>query len=292
MLRLWSGLGAALFHEKMRCIFCKLPSDLNKSVEHIIPKSLGNDDHVLKAGWVCDACNNYFARKVEAPFMNSEYGKLSRFEMGIPSRRGRTPIVSGFHFPSGTKVDLQHTEHGLSFSASTKQDEIKFISSLRSQPTGSFLLPASDIPELTYDVARFIGMVALEVLAYRCVDLNGWNDEIVDNESFDELRSYVRRGRPGFIWPVHIRRIYPAANQFSDEITPSFQVLNEFDLLCFQSDESSEEIREVFAVIAILGIEYAISLGTPGLESYLSWLDVNNHISYLYSRTKTDQAEQ
>ena len=221
--------------------------------------------------------------------MNSEYGKVSRFEMRIPNRRGRTPMVSGFHFPSGTRVDLQHTEHGLSFSASTEKDEIKFISSLKSQSTGSFLLPASDTPALTYDVARFIGMVALEALAYRCVDVDGWNDEIVDNESFDELRSYVRRGRPGFIWPVHIRRIYPAENKFSDNITPSFQMLHEFDLLCFRSGESSEQIKEIFAVIAILGIEYAINLGVPDLESYLAWLDANNHISYLYSKPEMCQ---
>jgi len=274
----------------MRCIFCKSPSDSSVSVEHIIPKSLGNDDHVLKAGWVCDPCNNYLAIKVEAPFMNSEYGKLSRFEMNIQNRRGRTPIVSGFHFPSRTRVDLQYTDHGIAFSAPTEEEEHKLISSLKSQPTGSFLLPASDIPDLNYEVARFIGMIALEALAFRCVDIDGWNDEVVDNESFDELRTYVRRGRPGFVWPVHIRRIYPAANEFSDSVTPIIQVLHEFDLLCFQFKDSSEQITEIFAVIAIFGIEYTINLGAPDLDSYLAWLDANNHASYLYSKTEAEQA--
>lgn len=216
--------------------------------------------------------------------MNSEYGKISRFEMGVPSRRGRTPIISGFHFPSGTRVDLQFTEDGLSFSASTEKDENKLITSIKSQTTGSFLLPASDAPKLTYDVARFIGMIALEALAYRCVNVDGWNDQIVDNESFDGLRNYVRRGRPGFIWPVHIRRIYPAENEFSDHANPSFQVLHEFDFLCILADDPSSQIKEIYAVIAIFGIEYAINLGAPDLEGYLAWLDENNHISYLYSR--------
>lgn len=31
------------------------------SEEHIIPKSLGNDDLILEKGTICDACNNYFA---------------------------------------------------------------------------------------------------------------------------------------------------------------------------------------------------------------------------------------
>ncbi len=31
---------------------------------------------------------------------------------------------------------------------------------------------------------------------------------------------YVRRGRPGFIWPVHIRRIYPPDFTFKDESFP------------------------------------------------------------------------
>lgn len=272
------------FCKKMRCIFCKLPSGSSVSVEHIIPKSLGNDDHVLQAGWVCDSCNNYLARKVEAPFMNSEYGKLSRFEMRVPNRRGRTPIASGYHFPSRTRVDLQHIEHGIVFSAPTEEEQLQLVSSIKTQPEGSFLTPASDIPVLNYEVSRFIGMIALEILAFRCVDIEGWNDEVVDNESFDELRAYVRRGRQGFVWPVHIRRIYPAANEFSDSGSPDFQVLHEFDLLCLKADDSPNQFTDIFAVIAIFGIEYTMNLGSPDLDGYLAWLDANNHVSYLYSK--------
>ncbi len=36
----------------MRCIFCKTDSDSSRSVEHIIPESLGNTDYVLPPGCV------------------------------------------------------------------------------------------------------------------------------------------------------------------------------------------------------------------------------------------------
>ena len=49
----------------MRCLFCKQDSSNTKSVEHIIPESLGNKTLILPRGYVCDKCNNYFAIKVE-----------------------------------------------------------------------------------------------------------------------------------------------------------------------------------------------------------------------------------
>jgi hypothetical protein len=65
----------------------------------------------------------------------------------------------------------------------------------------------------------------------------GWNDEIVNKPELDELRNYVRRGKPGFIWPIHTRRIYAADHQFSDELNPNCQVLHEWDILFIPADE-------------------------------------------------------
>lgn len=268
----------------MRCIFCKSHSDSSKSVEHIIPHALGNYEHVLPPGWVCDHCNNYLARKIEEPFLSSDYGKLSRFEMVVPNRCGRTPKVTGFHLGSQSKLEFQFNEEGLNLTASVEEEESRFASVLQSQSAGTFVLPTSGIPELTYELARFIGMIALEALAHRCKDVDGWNDELVENESFDELRNYVRRGRPGFIWPVNIRRIYPADFEFATAESSSFQVLHEFDFLCLQSKEGQGQIEEIFAIIAIFGIEYVIDLCAPEIEIYLAWLDANGHRSYLYSK--------
>ena len=35
-----------------------------KSEEHIIPKSLGNDELILPKGIICDKCNNYFSTNI------------------------------------------------------------------------------------------------------------------------------------------------------------------------------------------------------------------------------------
>ncbi|NWK46435.1 HNH endonuclease [Ralstonia pickettii] len=48
----------------MRCIFFKEDPSTSRSVEHIVPESLGSPDHVLPVGAVCDGCNQYFSRKV------------------------------------------------------------------------------------------------------------------------------------------------------------------------------------------------------------------------------------
>ena len=71
----------------MRCLFCKSDTKKSVSIEHIMPESLGNTDHVLRRGWVCDRCNNYFARKVERPFLDSLFAIRTRSIMGVPNKR-------------------------------------------------------------------------------------------------------------------------------------------------------------------------------------------------------------
>lgn len=75
----------------MRCIFCKQDSSTSVAVEHIIPESLGNIDHVLPVGVVCDGCNQYFARKVERQILETPMFRLLRADMAIPNKRGRIP---------------------------------------------------------------------------------------------------------------------------------------------------------------------------------------------------------
>lgn len=53
----------------MNCLFCKRDSSTSRSVEHVIPESLGNKEYVLPRGMVCDKCNQYFAIKIEKPLL-------------------------------------------------------------------------------------------------------------------------------------------------------------------------------------------------------------------------------
>jgi hypothetical protein len=266
----------------MRCLFCKDNSGDSKSREHIIPESLGNEEYILPPGWVCDGCNNYLSRNVEAPFLRTRYGTSSRFEMRIPSKKGRIPLGMGFHPQSRSLVNLMIDKDGMSIFAAQGEDESRFINSIRKQSQGSLYIPSAGDPELIYETARFICKVGLEILAYRCINNDGWNDELVNKEELDALRNYVRRGRPGFIWPINIRRIYPADYKFSDKIDESYQVLHEWDILFIPSSNTNQLIGEYYAIIAILGVEYAINLGGPELDSYFHWLKANGEKSYLY----------
>ena len=77
--------------ETVRCIYCLEASGASRSVEHVIPESLGNTKLVLPPGVVCDRCNNYLSRKVEGPFLNSFPIRKLRFDQALPSKRGRVP---------------------------------------------------------------------------------------------------------------------------------------------------------------------------------------------------------
>ena len=67
----------------MKCIFCGQESSYSKSIEHIVPESFGNKTAFLRKGIVCDKCNNYFARKVEQPFLESETVRVLRQELEL-----------------------------------------------------------------------------------------------------------------------------------------------------------------------------------------------------------------
>ena len=69
----------------MHCIFCHKDSSSSRSVEHIIPESLGNKSMFLPHGYVCDECNHYFAIKIEKDILSQPY---------FISLRSRTEIYS------------------------------------------------------------------------------------------------------------------------------------------------------------------------------------------------------
>jgi hypothetical protein len=80
----------------MRCIFCKSETNNDKSIEHIIPESLGNTVSTLPKGIVCDRCNNYFSIKIEAPVLNSGLISNIRSIMRVDNKRGKIPDYNNF----------------------------------------------------------------------------------------------------------------------------------------------------------------------------------------------------
>jgi hypothetical protein len=70
----------------MRCPFFKSDSTASRSIEHIIPESLGNMTQILPPGVVCDGCNNYFSRKVEGPCRPCVARDVREMVIPVPSQ--------------------------------------------------------------------------------------------------------------------------------------------------------------------------------------------------------------
>ncbi len=213
----------------MRCIFCKAESSKSTSVEHIVQHSLGNQDHTLPIGVVCDCCNNYLGCKIEKPVLDSGIFRLLRMDRCVPNKRGRLPTF------------LAHE-------------------------------PAN-LPDYRL-MSRFLGKVGLEALASRVIHVPGWNEELVDKPELDALRTYVRFDRAMRTWPFAYRALYPVNAIFQQGET-HFDILHEYDLFCTEGSE-------LYAVIALFGVEFAINLGGPDLDGYRKWLEEHDCESPLY----------
>jgi hypothetical protein len=204
--------------------------------------------------------------------------------MRIPSKRGTIPPATGLHAQSLCKVDVSLDGEGnIAISAAPGKDESRFVRTIQSQTHGSLYIPAATAPPKSYETSRFIAKIALEVLAQRFIDVPGWNEEIVEKRELDEIRNYVRRGRPGLVWPINTRRIYAPDRLFTSVETEPYEVLHEWDILVIPSSDGSDA-AEFYVVIAIFGIEYAINLGGPELDGYHKWLEAHPNQSYLYSK--------
>jgi len=244
-------------------------------VEHIIPESLGNTEHILPVGVVCDKCNNYIAREVEKPLLDSLYFRERRFRAGIPNKEKRIPPVEGVHLQSRTPIQLRKSlgVEGPSIGVNPGADEVRWVQGVLGHKSGTLVIPISEKPS-HHLVSRFIGKIGLEVLALRLMNAPGGLDEIVDNPGLEDLRRYVRMGGDGQSWPYSHRFIYPQEFCFNDG-AELYEVLHEFDILVTTTNEH-------YIVVAIFGEEFALNLGGPELDGYERWLKANKNVSPLY----------
>jgi hypothetical protein len=149
----------------MKCIFCKNDSSNSKSVEHIIPESLGNKSHILPKGIVCDNCNNYFARKVEKKVLEKPYFNNLRYRNFIITKRGRlVPDKTLFPHKDGGWADVWLDEKGFIIDSKDKH----IIELIKDGKINKLVIPIIDQPEENdYEVSRFLAKAALEFLTDR-----------------------------------------------------------------------------------------------------------------------------
>lgn len=255
----------------MFCIFCKEDSRNSKSVEHIIPESLGNKDFILRKGIVCDKCNQYFAVKVEKPMLEMKYFRNVRFRNNIKSKKGRNiPYKTLFPNKEAGWVDMYLDDNSIAFNG----EDSHIIKLIKNNKVSKLMFEVVDEPaENNSYISRFLAKTALELFALRAGNSQILLDEVITLKELDPLREYARYGK-GNRWIYNQRRIYSEEDHFIDpEFHPEpYQILHELDFLVM-------EPGTYYLVLVIMGIEYVINCGTSEIAHFQKWLEENNSIS-------------
>ena len=256
----------------MRCVFCKVDAGTSRSREHIIPESLGNTLQVLPPGVVCDACNNYFAREVEKPFLESDSVRSLRFEQALVSKRGKIPTLTGIITPVLAEAVVTRYASGPFLASAAVPEEA--LNAIARVPKGQIVFSAPPGHPSGAVVSRLLAKIAIEVMASRLLSIPGGTDYLVGETQLDLIRNHARRGHPQQ-WPYHARPIYQRNRKWVEQTGRNVQVVHEFDVL-------ATEWGEWFLVVAIFGMEFTINYGGPEIDGYLRWLAENNNASPLY----------
>lgn len=272
---------------KMQCIFCHDDSTSSISVEHIIPESLGNKKHFLPKGYVCDKCNNYFAVKIEKELLAQPYFRSMRFRNEIITKKGR-PVRDILFFPSAGRnyeVEMYKTENG--FFASIN-DELLYerIKDSKINTMLGLYLPEPEYPSAI--MSRFLAKCAYEYFLFvagaeeydLCVqELLGKESDILKN-----LREYARYGKGSF-WHYNQRRIYSEGDYFIHKLDckKPYEILHEMKFFVRDYKHYSNGLTEaeIYFVMAIAGVEYAICISDPDIAEYQKWIEDHNGSSPL-----------
>jgi len=255
------------------CLFCHEDSSLSKSVEHVLPESLGNTTMVLPPGIVCDNCNNYFARKIEAPLLTSDSMISLRYFENIPNKRGHTPSL---HASVKTSLGVPGELHTWS------EGPLRGVLSLPAPV--SFEIFQNDNPfEIAIDgpdsiprdatLGRFICKIALESAAYRCYHNPLAYRSLLETDDWTGCRLHARYGT-GPIWPVRVRRIYSPDRRWLDGSAKVQRV--------WESDFLLTPTGQLIFAIAIFGLEFTINCLEGDLAPYDAWLVRMHCPSLLY----------
>ena len=183
---------------KRKCLFCKANRNFS-TVEHIVPRSLGNDTDILE-GVVCDHCQNYLGVHVEKLALEKTPIAFWRVYLGIQTGNAHLPSTQLDHSAKGA-IPSSHpmTDIGVGFTAhengSTSIDvnSPDFMQKLVSGNISQYRLVLS--PWHLSIMGRFLGKIGLEFLAK--VNLNH-----ALRPEFDLIRSFVRYGSTKYIWPI------------------------------------------------------------------------------------------
>lgn len=274
------------------CIFCHKDSSTSKSVEHIIPESLGNKHHFMPKGYVCDECNHYFAVKIENELLSQPYFVSMRFRNEIITKKGKL-VKQKMVFPGAMKstdVVLQTTENGVI--ASFDDDEL--YEAIKAGKIKTMIGPY--IPEPEYPnviMSRFLAKCAYEYFLYNMgkekYDLCVQELMCKESDILKALREYARNGK-GEYWQYNQCRIYSEGDVvFNQNEDLNYEILHEMKFFTREHKRSPNGYveAEVYFVMAIAGIEYAICMSDPNISEYQKWIEEHNDFSPLNDDAET-----
>ncbi len=275
----------------MECIFCHKDSSSSKSIEHIIPESLGNKHHVLLAGYVCDECNHYFAIKIEKELLAQPYFISMRFRNEILTKKGKL-VKEKMIFPDALKsceVTMQTTNDGLIASLEDKE-LYRLIKSGKTRTMIAPYIPALESPNTI--MSRFLTKCAYEYFLYNMGEdkYNLCVQELLGSEVdiLKDLREYARYGK-GKYWQYNQRRIYSEGDCFFNQNENSiYEILHEmkFFIKEYKRYPNGYVEAEIYFIMSIARIEYAICILDPDISEYQKWLE-----EYEGDSPLTDDAE-
>ena len=194
-----------------RCLFCKNPSHGSKSVEHVIPESIGSKKIVLPNGIVCDKCNNYFSIKVEAPVLAHPSFRNIRAWYQVPNKKGKYPSLKGLIAGTDIEINISLTKEG---KLNLKAEKITNDPLVKKIQEGKYndhppLLFIIDIDPPQFEMSRFLAKMALEAYAFRFLSAGCAIDMLINEPHFDLIRDFARLGNNIKHWPYTRRVIFP-----------------------------------------------------------------------------------
>lgn len=259
----------------MQCIFCKESSDNSVKIEHIIPESLGNKNHVLPPGVVCDSCNQYFGSKVEKEVLEQSFFRNLRFRQYVVNKKGKPPVGKSIIIdPLLHDAEIREVNGSLEVIIHNEKVFNDLHEQMSNGTEGKLIIPSQDTPPLSDDVyiSRFLGKIAIELLASKLMKLDSWQTDFINHQDIDRMRHYARYGK-GKYWPYHYRQIHNENEVVVDE-SKKYQKVHEMNIISFNKNE-------FYLILSFFGHEFAINIGDRSLDSYFEWLQKNNNISPL-----------
>ena len=268
----------------MHCIFCHKDSSNSKSIEHIIPESLGNKHYFLPQGYVCDKCNNYFATKIEKELLAQPYFVSLRSRCEIHTKKGKDVKLKAIFsdLSRDAEVVKKNTENGLIIHIDEK--EVELYEDINVKGIKQICIPYIYEPEYPNTImSRFLAKCAYEYFLYQFPKekYNECAQELLnkENDLLKQLREYARYGK-GEFWPYHQQRIY---SEGSLVYNTKKNIIEErlFEMMLFiksHKECANDTIEaEIYYIVAISGIEYAICLSGPKITEYKEWRNINAH---------------